>query len=86
MLEAARTMQEAQVRHLPVLDEGEIAGMVSMRDLFAALILRSVLTDGPDRTSLPTVVSSTTLTPSGTTLPTSSSRPETGGRVPSYRT
>ena len=38
VLEAARTMNEGQVRHLPVLDEGEIAGMVSMRDLFAALI------------------------------------------------
>lgn len=38
VLDAARTMHEGQVRHLPVLDEGEIAGMVSMRDLFAALI------------------------------------------------
>ena len=38
VLEAATTMQDAQVRHLPVLDDGEIAGMVSMRDVFGALI------------------------------------------------
>jgi CBS domain-containing protein len=38
VLEAARMMQEAQVRHLPVLSEGQISGMVSMRDLFGALV------------------------------------------------
>ncbi len=38
LLEAARTMREAQVRHLPVLSAGQIAGMVSMRDLFGALV------------------------------------------------
>ncbi|MGA8245336.1 MAG: CBS domain-containing protein [Nocardioides sp.] len=37
ILEAARLMQDSQVRHLPVLDEGQIAGIVSMRDLFAVL-------------------------------------------------
>jgi signal-transduction protein with cAMP-binding, CBS, and nucleotidyltransferase domain len=31
-------MQEGQVRHLPVVTRGEIAGMVSMRDLFATLV------------------------------------------------
>jgi len=36
--EAARAMQEGQVRHLPVVTRGEIAGMVSMRDLFATLV------------------------------------------------
>jgi CBS domain-containing protein len=38
LLEAARRMEDAQVRHLPVLDEGDIAGIVSMRDLFTALV------------------------------------------------
>jgi len=38
LLEAARMMQDGQVRHLPVLDEGLIAGMLSMRDLFGALV------------------------------------------------
>lgn len=38
VLVAARRMQEAQVRHLPVLDDGRIAGIVSMRDLFAVLV------------------------------------------------
>ena len=38
VLEAARMMDEGQVRHLPVLAHGQIAGMVSMRDLFAALL------------------------------------------------
>ena len=38
ILEAARTMDEGRVRHLPVLSHGQIAGMVSMRDLFAVLL------------------------------------------------
>lgn len=38
VLEAARRMDEARVRHLPVLDEGRIAGIVSMRDLFTVLV------------------------------------------------
>jgi CBS domain-containing protein len=38
VLEAARMMEGAQVRHLPVLDDGRIAGIVSMRDLFAVLL------------------------------------------------
>ena len=38
VLVAARRMEEAQVRHLPVLDEGRIAGIVSMRDLFTVLV------------------------------------------------
>ena len=38
LLEAARMMQDGQVRHLPVLDEGLIAGMLSMRDLFGVLV------------------------------------------------
>ncbi len=46
LLEAARTMREAQVRHLPVLSHGLIAGMVSMRDLFGALVDASA--DEPD--------------------------------------
>lgn len=38
VLEAARRMADAQVRHLPVLDGGLIAGIVSMRDLFTVLV------------------------------------------------
>ena len=38
VLEAARKMEDAEVRHLPVLDEGRVAGIVSMRDLFSALV------------------------------------------------
>jgi CBS domain-containing protein len=38
LLAAARVMVEADVRHLPVLDDGEgVAGMVSVRDLLAGL-------------------------------------------------
>jgi CBS domain-containing protein len=38
VLSVARTMREAQVRHLPVVDNGLIAGIVSIRDLFDVLI------------------------------------------------
>jgi CBS domain-containing protein len=38
LLVVARRMEEAQVRHLPVLDAGLIAGIVSMRDLFTVLL------------------------------------------------
>jgi CBS domain-containing protein len=38
VLEAAKRMEDAQVRHLPVLDEGRIAGIVSIRDLFSVLV------------------------------------------------
>ena len=38
VLQAASAMADAEVRHLPVLEHGEIAGMVSMRDLLAALV------------------------------------------------
>jgi CBS domain-containing protein len=37
VLVAARQMEKAQVRHLPVMDEGRFAGIVSMRDLFTVL-------------------------------------------------
>lgn len=35
---AAQLMEDAQVRHLPVLDQGRIAGIVSIRDLFSVLL------------------------------------------------
>ena len=38
LLEAARRMEDAQVRHLPVVDQGDIAGIISMRDLFTAFV------------------------------------------------
>lgn len=45
LVEAARIMREAHVRHLPVISDGSIAGMLSMRDLFEVL-----LTDAENRT------------------------------------
>jgi CBS domain-containing protein len=38
VLEAARIMCEAHVRHLPVVSDGFLAGMLSMRDLFEVLL------------------------------------------------
>jgi CBS domain-containing protein len=38
VLAVARLMREAQVRHLPVVEDGLIAGIVSIRDLFDVLI------------------------------------------------
>jgi CBS domain-containing protein len=38
ILEAARIMREARVRHLPVVSEGVVAGIVSMRDVFDVLL------------------------------------------------
>lgn len=38
ILDTARRMVEAQVRHLPVIDGDKIAGFVSMRDLFEVLL------------------------------------------------
>jgi CBS domain-containing protein len=38
VLEAARIMQEAGVRHVPVVSDDEIAGVLSLRDVFNALL------------------------------------------------
>ena len=38
VLVAARRMEDAEIRHLPVLDDGRIAGIMSMRDLFTVLV------------------------------------------------
>lgn len=38
VLDTARRMVEAQVRHVPVVKEDSIAGFVSMRDLFEVLL------------------------------------------------
>lgn len=38
LVEASRIMREAHVRHLPVVTDGSIAGMLSMRDLFEVLL------------------------------------------------
>ena len=38
ILDTARRMVEAQLRHIPVIEEDKIAGFVSMRDLFAVLL------------------------------------------------
>ena len=37
VLDAARRMVEKDVRHLVVVDDGRVVGMVSMRDLFGRL-------------------------------------------------
>jgi CBS domain-containing protein len=48
ILEAARIMREAQVRHLPVVSDGLIAGMLSIRDVFDVLLrLAESSTHGP---------------------------------------
>jgi CBS domain-containing protein len=38
VLDAARAMHDADVRHLPVLQDNLLAGMVSIRDLFGVLL------------------------------------------------
>ena len=38
ILDTARRMVEAEIRHLPVIEEDKIAGFVSMRDIFEVLI------------------------------------------------
>jgi CBS domain-containing protein len=38
LIEAARMMHEAHVRHLPVVSDGVVAGMLSMRDVFEVLL------------------------------------------------
>ena len=41
LLEAARIMREAHVRHLPVVSDGVVAGIVSMRDLFDVFLCQA---------------------------------------------
>lgn len=41
ILEAARIMREAHVRHLPVVSDGVVAGIVSMRDLFEVFLCQA---------------------------------------------
>lgn len=38
ILDAARRMREAQIRHLPVLKDDRLVGFVSIRDLFGVLL------------------------------------------------
>jgi CBS domain-containing protein len=45
VLEAGRRMRDAGVRHLPVLDHGLIAGMVSLRDVAEVLLDSADLED-----------------------------------------
>jgi acetoin utilization protein AcuB len=42
LAEAHQTMRERGVRHLPVVDEGEVKGVVSQRDLYLLETLRGV--------------------------------------------
>jgi CBS domain-containing protein len=44
LVEAARIMREAHVRHLPVVSDGFITGVLSMRDLFEVMLREA---DGP---------------------------------------
>lgn len=41
IIEAARIMREAHVRHLPVVTDGVVSGILSMRDLFDVLVRQS---------------------------------------------
>ena len=36
--ECVSLMKEHHIRHLPVIDDGEVTGMLSLRDLFSAII------------------------------------------------
>ena len=38
ILDIARRMADAQVRHLPVIEEGKVAGFLSIRDIFEVLV------------------------------------------------
>lgn len=38
IIDTARRMAEAEIRHLPVIEEDKIVGFVSMRDLFEVLL------------------------------------------------
>lgn len=51
VLDALEKMQSGRYRHLPVVDDGRICGMVSVRDLFAAA-RRSLEEDLHDAESL----------------------------------
>jgi CBS domain-containing protein len=42
---AARRMRDDQIRHLPVLEDGAIAGMISIRDLVGVLVEHECVTD-----------------------------------------
>jgi CBS domain-containing protein len=52
VVEATRVMIDAGIRHLPVLEDGRMVGVMSMRDILAELLWSKVLTrtDGPDGT------------------------------------
>jgi CBS domain-containing protein len=41
IIEAARIMREAQVRHLPVVSDAVVTGILSMRDIFDVLLLQA---------------------------------------------
>ena len=47
LMEAAQIMREARVRHLPVVSDDCIAGILSMRDLFEVLLRQSEDRDPP---------------------------------------
>ena len=40
LVECMRIMTERRVRHLPVMEAGRVAGVISMRDLVSAIVLR----------------------------------------------
>lgn len=46
ILEAAKTMLDFEIRHLPVVDGDEVVGVVSARDLLAALVSLAAGTPG----------------------------------------
>jgi CBS domain-containing protein len=44
VVEASRVMVDAGIRHLPVLENGQVVGVLSMRDILAELLWSKVLT------------------------------------------
>src|SRR5947209_6947666 len=47
-LDAARLMGEKQIRHLPVVEDGNLLGVVGIRDLLAILVERLWATHDPE--------------------------------------
>ncbi len=47
IVEAIRVMQKNNIRHLPIMEEGELIGIVTQRDLLRALALHVIISFRP---------------------------------------
>lgn len=47
IVNAIRVMQKNNIRHLPVIEKGELAGIVTQRDLLRALVLHVMISFRP---------------------------------------